>query len=395
MTAKPRIALLGDALDDFGGSVVSSGRMTHLLEERVEMIPISFEMSYRAEDWAGVVRRIDAGNKHGYVIKSADSFAGSRLAPDLGERMLSRELMVRALAEQTLAIAKRENVDAIHAYGGYDARPFVAAYVSALLDKPLILTFCGQDLERGVFGYGFSHIRQAVEHAALISCKSEKAAKIVRGLLKPSAEIRIIRNHVSETYFDPSASVTRWATGPIIGCFAAFRRIVGLDVLLKAYSRLLEERDLTLALGGPVVPSELEYLNRQIEALPSNAQVWRMGKIPHARMLAACRACDLVVAPSYADTSPYKVLEPMLAGVPVVATTAGGIPELVSDGQEALLVEPGNDEALATAITRLLDDPELAQQLSARARARVLSEFTRQREQNDWIDAYRSIGLSA
>lgn len=393
MPTKPHIALIGESIKDFGGSVVSSGRMTSLLADNVEMVPISFESSSRGEDWAGLVRTVEAQGKRAYIIESADSSSGGRQTPDIGERMLSRELMFRSWAEHTLAITTRENVDAIHAYGAYKGRPFVAAYVAALLDRPLILTFCGQDLERGIFGYGFAHIKQAVDNAALISCKSGKAAAILRRLFKPSAEIRIIRNHVSDTYFDPDATIEPQDSGPIIGCFAEFRRIVGLDVLLRAYARILRERELTLALGGPFVPTEKEYFNRQIEALPANARIWQMGKLAHPKMLAACRACDLIVAPSYADTSPYKVLEAMLAGVPIVTTTAGGIPELVRHEEEALLVEPGDDAALAAAIARLLDNPALAQRLAARARARVLAHFTREREQSDWIRAYQSIGL--
>jgi glycosyltransferase involved in cell wall biosynthesis len=290
--------------------------------------------------------------------------------------MLSRQLTLRARAEQVLAIAADEHFDAVHAYGCYDDRAFVASYVASLLNKPLILTFCGQDLERSIFGL-------------------EKAKRLLCQLFKPKAEVRLIHNHISEDYFDPDAVIEPWGDTPIIGCFALFRRIVGLDVLLSAYTRLLGQRELTLALGGPIVPADLEFFNRQIEALPDNARVWRMGKVPHHKMLAAYRACDLIVTPSYADACPHKVLEAMLAGIPIVGTTAGGIPELLRNDKEALLVEPGDDEALARAIAELLDNPGLSQRLASQAQARVLTRFTREREQSKWISAYQSIGLCA
>jgi glycosyltransferase involved in cell wall biosynthesis len=81
------------------------------------------------------------------------------------------------------------------------------------------------------------------------------------------------------------------------------------------------------------------------------------------------------VLPSQIDKSPYSVLEAMFAGVPVVSTRVGGIPELVEDGVTGLLVEPGDDEALLAAITALLDDPARAEAMGAAGRSRALERF--------------------
>ncbi|UHD14522.1 glycosyltransferase [Thiocapsa bogorovii] len=395
MLKKPRVGLIGE-FGDFGGTTVSSGHLSELLSDSLEMVPIRFAMSGAEEDWAGRVEvRERPGRSPAYVVFAADFNIERILVPELGDQMLNKELRVRSWAEQALSIARRERLDAIHVYGGYGELAFIGAYVSALIDKPLVLTFCGQDLERRIFGAAYPHLKAAAEQAVLVTCKSEKAQRIVERLLRPAAPIRIIRNHVAEADFDLEAVVERRGDDPVIGCFGEFRRVVGLDVLLCAYGTLVTQRPLTLALGGPIRATEAAYFNRRIEALPEQARVWRMGRIPHARMLAACRACDLIVAPSYADTSPFKVLEAMLAGVPLVTTTAGGIPELVTPEHEALLIEPGDAEGLAQAIARILDDPELGRSLAERARARVLSEFTRERERGDWLAAYRASEILA
>jgi len=393
MSARPRVGLLADEASSGGGSAVSSLRIVRLLNAHLEMIPISFELSLREEDWAGRITQVDSAGRPAYRVTAADFFVDLVLVPELGERMLNAELRIQSWADKAVEIARREKLDAIHVYGAYGKRPILGTYIATMIEKPLILTFCGQDLERRVFGDAFIHLKQAAENATLITCKSEKAARVVRGLLRPSAEVRIIRNHVDEDYFEREVKIDAWTPGPVIGCFGEFRRVVGLDVLLHAYAQILETRQTTLALGGPITPSEAGYFNRQIEALPNNARVWRMGKLPHRHMLAAYRACDLIVAPSFADTSPYKVLEVLLAGVPLVATTAGGIPELVHNEVEALLVEPGDADALAHAIMRLLDDQELREKLVEGGRSRVRTQFNRQREQLEWKDAYRSIGL--
>jgi glycosyltransferase involved in cell wall biosynthesis len=79
--------------------------------------------------------------------------------------------------------------------------------------------------------------------------------------------------------------------------------------------------------------------------------------------------------PSLIDKSPYSVLEAMFAGVPVVSTRVGGIPELVEDGVTGLLVEPGDDDGLAAAILELLDDPARAEAMGAAGRARAFARF--------------------
>jgi glycosyltransferase involved in cell wall biosynthesis len=80
---------------------------------------------------------------------------------------------------------------------------------------------------------------------------------------------------------------------------------------------------------------------------------------------------DLLVIPSFSEGTPLVVLEGAAAGVPVVATTVGGIPEQVSDGIEGLLVPPGDDRALADACRRILADRTFGARLAAAAADRL------------------------
>jgi len=87
-------------------------------------------------------------------------------------------------------------------------------------------------------------------------------------------------------------------------------------------------------------------------------------------------AADVVVVPSWAEPFGLVVAEAMAAARPIVAAHAGAIPELVKDGESALLVPARDPPALAQAITRLLDDPALAQRLATRAQQDVRQKFT-------------------
>lgn len=85
---------------------------------------------------------------------------------------------------------------------------------------------------------------------------------------------------------------------------------------------------------------------------------------------------DIMVLPSFSEGSPNVVLEAMASRVPVVATRAGGVPEILRDRETALLVPPGDSAALAAALIELIEDGDLRSRLADRAREHVVVEFT-------------------
>jgi len=87
-------------------------------------------------------------------------------------------------------------------------------------------------------------------------------------------------------------------------------------------------------------------------------------------------ALDLLVLPSLEESLPLSILEAMTAGLPVVATAVGGVPECVRHGQTGLLVPPAQSDALAEAVIRVLSDATLARRYGQAGRQRVLGEFS-------------------
>ena len=99
---------------------------------------------------------------------------------------------------------------------------------------------------------------------------------------------------------------------------------------------------------------------------------------------------QMAVVPSHSEGSPNALLEAMAAGLPIVATRVGGIPEIATDGETALLVEPRQPGAMAQAIQRLLDDAGLRRSLSTRARA-VAANYSPEAYRRSLTAVYRRV----
>jgi glycosyltransferase involved in cell wall biosynthesis len=100
---------------------------------------------------------------------------------------------------------------------------------------------------------------------------------------------------------------------------------------------------------------------------------------------------DLFVLSSRSEGLPLSILEAMAAGLPVVASSVGGVPEVVVDGETGYLVPPGDPRSLAGAIERLLDDSALRRRLGAAGRIRVAERFDLASAQRAHLDLYRTL----
>jgi glycosyltransferase involved in cell wall biosynthesis len=103
------------------------------------------------------------------------------------------------------------------------------------------------------------------------------------------------------------------------------------------------------------------------------------------------RSFDIFLLPSLNEGLPMSLLEAMAAGVPVIATAVGGIPEVLNDRKTGLLVKPGDPGALSAAILLLLADPELRARLGQAAQHVVQQLYSAERMAKDYCAVYRSV----
>ena len=104
---------------------------------------------------------------------------------------------------------------------------------------------------------------------------------------------------------------------------------------------------------------------------------------------------DVFVLPSHSEGSPNALLEAMAAGVPIIASKVGGVPETVEDGTSALLVPPAKPAAMASALARVLEDPALAARLVSNASERLVKRFSPESRYQALLEVYRSVKETA
>jgi len=176
-------------------------------------------------------------------------------------------------------------------------------------------------------------------------------------------------------------------TTALIGCVGYLLPEKGQEILVRAMPQILQkapEVRLVLAGDGPC----RKQLVRLAEDLGISTAVVFAGHVDDVSQV--YRALDVFVFPSLAEPLGSSLLAAMAYGLPVVAASGGAVPEVISSGQNGLLVEAGNAGALAEAVVRLLVDSELAARLASAARATIENRFTADRMVEETLRIYVS-----
>jgi glycosyltransferase involved in cell wall biosynthesis len=288
----------------------------------------------------------------------------------LGRRRRSEILPWRRLA----AYIRRERVDVLHAH--MFGSNFWGTVIGRLAGVPVVIahehtwSFEGEPLKRLLD-------RELIARwsDAFIAVSRADRRRMIEIERIPFERIRFIPNGIASrapTRGHDLRAELGVGSGPLVGAVGALRPQKGYDVLIQATAHLREDHpDLHVLITGD--GPEKARLEALISELGLGDTVLLLGRRLDVPDLLA--ELDVAACASHFEGSPLAVMEYMEAGLPIVATRVGGVPDLIEDGVHGLLVEPGDPAGLAMAIGDLLSGRARASALGTCARARRRLEF--------------------
>ena len=299
---------------------------------------------------------------------------------DIAPRLsLARDLM----AARRLAHVVPQFADVVHAHGARAA--WICALAHRHISFPLLFTahnLVAADLAGRL---GISFIGRHL-HKAIAVSPSVADSLVVCGLSR--TKIQVVPNGVDLTHFRPAAPTARQEARLSLGIhesdfvIAAAARLSpekGIDTLLAAAG----QRESALFLIAGSGPEQTTLMR----SCPPNVRL--LGRVSDVRCLLA--AADVFAVPSRREGQGIAALEAMASGVPLAASSVGGLADMLTDGETALLVPPNDPDSLAAALGRLQSEPRLCRHLAQNALGLVRKTYSLE----PMLDALTSVYLDA
>lgn len=220
------------------------------------------------------------------------------------------------------------------------------------------------------------------------------------GYLKVSSEV--VMHGIDTEGFSPSDDIPALrrklglpTAGPLIGCYGRIRAQKGTDVFVDAMITYLGENDAAtgLVMGratGKYVEFETE-LREKVAAAGLSDRILFLPEVPTEAMADWYRVLDLYVAPQRWEGFGLTPIEAMACAVPVVATRVGAFEALVTEGETGTLIDAGDPDQMAEAVSDVLKDPARHSRMAEAARNRAVSVFSIETEAARLISIYRRL----
>ena len=274
--------------------------------------------------------------------------------------------------------------------------------VSRLTGAPLVISLHGSDvfmleknaLARQIASAAFGRAR------CVTGCSSDLLERAQRHGLSP-ARSRLIPYGVDTTRFQPDRAMGLAqkdklgipADAPVVLALGRLVYKKGFEYLVRAMPHLLEQcSDLRVVIaGGGALEEELRNLARNFGL---ESHLFLPGTVPWEETVRYLNMADVFVVPSVHDQQgnvdglPNTALEAMACGKPLVASRIAGIPEVVLEGENGLLVDEKDPAQLGAAIVRLLSSPELAKELGQANRAKAVQELSWRSVAERFVEVY-------
>ena len=296
--------------------------------------------------------------------------------------------------------AAEHGADVVHAHWAIPTGP-AAVLAARKLHLPSVITMHGGDVYvNPEQGYDFPTrwyvrppLRWTLRHAGALTAITEDCRQHALRAGAPAERIRLVFNGTDLRRFSPpengSRGDSRFGPNMVFACRQLFPR-KGIRFLLEAARELKPQfPDLKIVLAGDGF--ERPELVQLAADLGIAEDVTFLGWVPNADLPPYYRAAAVSVIPSLEEGFGIPAAEAMGCEVAVVASDAGGLPEVVENGVTGLVVPRGNSKALAQAIGSLLADPQRRRRMGQAGRERALRLFDWDRTAEQFEEIYRDV----
>ena len=333
-----------------------------------------------------------------------------RTFPELGSPY-GDPLPLSEIGEYIIKLHEKVGFDVVHGIFLVSAG-LVGAIAAGEINRPLITSIRGSDIQTMRYSSALSGtIRWVLENASLVTSVTHDLMEKAKRIADIQAS-RVVPNAFDSKIFDPwplreVVLNQRWQIrlfvekflrtkargGSVVGTSGIFRHVKGFSALLEAFGELLNiDSDACLLLVGDFAgPREQKMWTQKIKEMRLKKRVFITGRVPHQQVLAWMREMDIFAFPSLHEGSPNALLEAMACRLPIVASRVGGVLDIISDGVNGLLINPGCKEHLLEKLSVLVQDRDLRKRLGKAAGQSVEENFSPGQETAMWIDIYSQV----
>lgn len=295
--------------------------------------------------------------------------------------LLSLPFLFISLFFKTIYLIKKERIDLIHAHCFFPAG-LSSALASKICKKPLIVTGHGSDITV-LTGRFWDKLRTmiAASSSSINVVTPNLAEELIKKKIVSPDKIFVASMGVETSLFscqpkgEKKDDLLSNLSRPILLFIGRLIKIKGIDYLIRALPEITEKfPNVNLVIIG--YGNEREKLESLARDLNIN-NVSFLGRIPNRELPYYYQQADIFVLPSFKEGSPVVLMEALSTGCPVVATKIAGIPYMIEDGENGLLINTGSVSEISRAVIRILTDNDLRENMIKKARKKA-------KEQYDW-----------
>ena len=369
-----RIALVGDEFYPGIGGVASYTMGLGEALAKLGVDPVVITHAYPGHPNKEKFGKLEVIRLNGFIIPGA----GRALSISLGKKLHEK--------------LKFGDFDVVHGQDIFSSMALQSVYSARRCKLPSVLTCHSIHETSGFWKFVYKPIVITMRKAARVIAVSSAVRKFCEALGVSPKKMRVVLNGCNLSISTPKNpdSIRRKfgiGEGPLIVSVLRLIKRKGPQFLVQAFPRIRREitqAKLIIVGAGREGPA----LYQLAEELKVKDSVRFLGVLPHREVLELIAAADVFVLPSTIEACPLALLESMALGTPVVCTAVGGVPEVIKDGLNGLMVPPADPLALAEAVIQILKDDKVAARIRMNELKTVREGFSWERVAKQTLEVY-------